>query len=104
MSLVGQYDLGNESRFQNAMEFIGILMALVTLRWLGVTHAVVDVLGDNTASLSWVTDWKFRPGSSTSAALLFVLVCHTGSLSIGDSVFRAGVDNRADGLSRGEPV
>jgi hypothetical protein len=104
VSLVGQYDLGNESRFQNAMEFIGILMALVTLRWLGVTHAVVDVLGDNTASLSWVTDWKFRPGSSTAAALLFVLVCHTGSLSIGDSVFRAGVDNRADGLSRGEPV
>lgn len=104
VSLVGEYDLGNESRFQNSMEFIGILMALVTLRWLGVTHAVVDVLGDNTASLSWVNDWKFRPGSSTAAALLFVLVCHTGSLAIGDPVFRAGVDNRADGLSRGEPV
>jgi len=104
VSLVGEYDLGNDSRYQNSMEFIGILMALVTLRWLGVTHAVADVLGDNTASLSWVNDWKFRPGSSTAAALLFVLVCHSGSLAIGDSVFRAGVDNRADGLSRGEPV
>ena len=104
VSLVGEYDLGNDSRYQNAMEFIGILMGLVTLRWMGVSHAVVDVLGDNTSSLSWIDDWKFRTGSSTSAALLFVLVCHTGMLSIGESVFRAGVDNRADGLSRGDPV
>ena len=103
-SLVGEYDQGNDSRYQNAMEFICILMGLVTSRWMGVSHAVVDVLGGNTSSLSWIDDWKFRTGSSTSAALLLVSVCHTGTLSIGESVFRAVVDNRADGLSRGDTV
>jgi len=101
VSLVGMYDLDNDPKFQNAMEFIGVLMGLVTLRWLGVSHAVINVLGDNTPSLSWIQTWKFKSGSSTSAALLFVLLCHTGSLSVGDADFRAGVDNAADGLSRG---
>ena len=50
VSLVGMFELRNDSRYQNSIEFLGIVMALVTLRWLGVTEAVVDILGDNTAS------------------------------------------------------
>ena len=101
VSLFKCYDLKNDPKYQNAMEFLGILMGLLTLRWMGIVDVVVDLLGDNTASLAWSSSLKFRSGSSTSAALLFVLLSHHGGITVGNSIFRAGVLNEADGLSRG---
>jgi hypothetical protein len=101
VSLFKCFDLKNDPKYQNAMEFLGILMGLLTLRWMGIVDVVVDLLGDNTASLAWSASLKFRSGSSTSAALLFVLLSHHGGITVGNSIFRAGVLNEADGLSRG---
>ena len=101
MSIFKCVDLKNDPKYQNAMEFLGILMGLLTLRWMGIVDVVVDLLGDNTTSLAWSASLKFRSGSSTSAALLFVLLSHHGGVTVGNSIFRAGVLNEADGLSRG---
>ena len=73
VSVCHLYDLDNDPRYQNTMEFIGIVMGFITLRWLGYHHVTVDILGDNTASLAWSNSLRFRPGSSTAAALTYIL-------------------------------
>lgn len=101
-SWCGEYSLGNESRYQNSMEFISAVMGLACLAWLGVSDAQVEVLGDNTASLCWMSSMNFRPGSSTSAAIAYMLLQKVVGLRVVSTVFRAGVLNhRADALSRG---
>ena len=101
VSVVNCFDLNHDSKYQNAMEFIAILLGLATLVKMGVSSACIDVLGDNTSSLSWSSTFRFRSGSSTSSALLFVLLSHRFQLTIGHTTYRPGKDNEADGLSRG---
>jgi hypothetical protein len=74
VSWCDEYDLQNDSRYQNSMEFISAVMGLATLGWLGHFNKRVEVLGDNTTSLSWLEAMKFRPGASTSAALAYILL------------------------------
>lgn len=96
-----EYALGNESRYQNSMEFISAVMGLACLTWLGIRDAEVEVLGDNMASLCWMSSMKFKPGSSTSAAIAYMLLQQVVGLRVVNTVFRAGVLNfRADALSR----
>jgi len=101
VSIVDCFDLKRDSKYQNAMEFIAILIGIATLVSMGISSTCIDILGDNVSSLSWSSTFRFRSGSSTSSALLFVLLSHRFHLSVGRTNFRPGVDNEADGLSRG---
>jgi len=103
VSWCDEYDLQNDSRFQNSMEFIASVMGLACLGWLGYLDRNVEILGDNKASLSWLEAMKFRPGASTSAALAFILLHKKCGYKVVSTEFRAGVLNkRADSLSRGD--
>ena len=84
------------------MEFIAIVMGLLTLASLGFRGCCVDILGDNMTSLHWSTTLKFRSGTSSAAALCFVLLGQYKELEIGSGDFRTGASNvNADSLSRG---
>ena len=99
---VDLYTLGNDPAHQNAMEFIAIVMGLLTLASLRFRGCCVDILGDNMTSLHWSTTLKFRSGTSSAAALCFVLLGHYKELEIGNGDFRTGARNvNADSLSRG---
>jgi hypothetical protein len=101
VSWCDEYELHNDSRFQNSMEFIAAVMGLACLGWLGYLDRNVEILGDNKASLSWLEAMKFRPGASTSAALAFILLHKKCGYNVVSTEFRAGVFNkRADSLSR----
>ena len=103
VSLFDGFTLGNDPAYQNAMEFISIVMGLLTLVSLGFQGCVVDILGDNTTSLHWSTTLKFRSGTSSAAALCFVLLGHYKGIEVGNGDFRTGASNvNADRLSRGE--
>ena len=85
------------------MEFIAIVMGILTLTSLGFRGCFVDVLGDNTTSLHWSTTLKFRSGTSSAAALCFVLTGHSTDIEVGMGDFRTGASNvNADRLSRGD--
>ena len=103
MSWCNEYNLGNDSLYQNSMEFISGVMGLACLGWLGIHHTHVEVLGDNMSSLTWMKSLKFRPGPSTSAAVAYMLLLKIGGVEVVKTEFRPGVENiRADGLSRGD--
>ena len=101
VSWCDEYDLQNDSRYQNSMEFISAVMGLATLGWLGHFNKRVEVLGDNTTSLSWLEAMKFRPGASTSAALAYILLHKQCGYSVVSTEFVPGENNLADPLSRG---
>ena len=52
---VDLFTLGNDPAHQNAMEFIAIVMGLLTLASLGFRGCCVDILDDNMTSLHWST-------------------------------------------------
>jgi hypothetical protein len=96
-----EYDLRNDSRYQNSMEFIAPIMGLACLAYLGLRHKRVEILGDNTTSLVWLEALRFRPGASTAAAIAYItLIKHCG-FKVVSTVHQKGTENRADPFSRG---
>ena len=93
VSIIDLFTLGNDLAYQNAMESIAIVMGLITLASLEFRNCIVDLLGDNTTSLHWSTTLKFRAGTSSAAALCFVLLGHCKGLEIGLGEFRTGASN-----------
>ena len=100
VSWCDEYDLCNDSRYQNSMEFIAPIMGLACLAYLGLRHKRVEILGDNTTSLVWLEALKFRPGASTAAAIAYItLIKHCG-YKVVSTVHKEGKLNRADPFSR----
>ena len=100
VSWCDEYDLQNDSRYQNSMEFVASVMGLACMGWLGHFDKSVEILGDNIASLAWLEAMKFRPGPSTSAAIAYILLHKQCGYNVVSTEFREGVSNRADPLSR----
>ena len=101
-SWCGEYSLNNDSKYQNSMEFIAAVMGIACLGYLRFNDVHIEVLGDNTSSLSWLSALKFKPGPSTSAAIAYMLLNKIGKMNVVNTVFRPGVKNvLADALSRG---
>ena len=65
------YDLRGDSSYQNAVEFISIVVGLCLTVSLGLGCGGMLVQGDSTTGLTWAADEKFRAGRS-SAAVLFL--------------------------------
>ena len=100
VSWCDEYDLQNDSRYQNSMEFIASIMGLACLAFLGHYRKRIEILGDNKTSLVWLEALKFRPGASTAAAIAYItLIKHCG-FKVVSTVYKEGKSNRADPLSR----
>jgi len=95
------FDLGDDSGFQNTVEFIAIVSASLLLTSLGMRGESVLVQGDNTSSLSWVKDERFRAGRSMAAAILFMQLQQCNEIPIAGTEHIAGAINPSDPLSRG---
>ena len=99
-SLCDVYDLNNDSRYQNSMEFIASIMGMACLAYLGIHNKRIEILGDNITSLVWLEALKFRPGASTAAAFAYItLIKHCG-YKVVSTEHKEGTLNRADPLSR----
>jgi hypothetical protein len=93
----------NPSAHQNLCEFTAVLAAVLVLRLEGFVDFVVEVVGDNTASLSWLRKGRANSSLARRASIgLSLLLAHTrGCISSATHV--AGVFNtQMDGLSRGK--
>ena len=95
------FDLGTDSGFQNSVEFIAIVAAVMLLTSLGFRGWSVLIQGDNTSSLSWASDEKFRAGRSLAAAILFMQLQQCNEIPIAETEHIAGEINPSDPLSRG---
>ena len=72
VSLDTPYILNGDSGFQNTMEFISIFMGLYHIKGLGFTNTAIKLVGDNTSSLHWCDQERFRGGRSNGAAIAYI--------------------------------
>jgi len=95
------FDLGTDSGFQNSVEFIAIVAAVMLLTSLGFRGWSVLIQGDNTSSLSWAAGEKSRAGRSLAAAILFMQLQQCNEIPIAEAEHIAGGIVQSDPLSRG---
>ena len=94
--------LQQDASYQNAMEFIAIVIAMSILIQLGARNSTVSVRGDNKSSLAWVLTERFKGARSQRAAVVYIALGVYSDLVVGEASHIAGTDNgKCDKLSRG---
>jgi hypothetical protein len=103
MGKILPFDLGIDSGFQNAAEFIAVVMGIGCLAAMGITDTRVRIIGDNISSLSWSVKSSFRDGPSRNAAICMAMMGTQIGIDVEDGQHIAGSSNTVcDGLSRGK--
>lgn len=97
------YQLGGDSGFQNAMEFIGTVVLLAVLVSRGYRKGGLHLQGDNTTSLSWSRLENFRGRYTQVASVVFILLSMESGLEVGETEHMPGIlmIDQSDPLSRG---
>ena len=95
------FDLGEDSGFQNSVEFLAVVVGLAILASLGYAGHSIIVKGDNTSSVAWSTTERFRPGPSRGCAVFFMAFATIADLVVDQGIHIPGERNIVcDGLSR----
>ena len=95
------YNIGSQSKYQNTVEFIGIVLGMVALSLLGVRNTSVVIRGDNKSSLKWGLTENYKSILSRRASLVLTTTILKSNILIEDQIHIAGVHNvRCDRLSR----
>ena len=99
------YDLNNDPKYQNAMEFIGANCGLALMVSLGYHKAAFVLQGDSVVALNWTKRQHFPAGACQAGAIQYIHL----STSEGIDLVVAASDqidtkhnDRSDGLSRGK--
>jgi len=101
-SISTHFAVGQDASYQNAMEFIAIVIAVSILIQLGARNSTVSVKGDNKSSLAWVLTERFKGSRSQRATVVYVALGVHFNLIVGEVTHVAGTDNDlCDRLSRG---
>ena len=104
VKVVLPYSLGDDSGFQNSVEFISVVLGVDCLGVLGISNSAIRIVGENPSSLSWSVRCSFRDGPSRSAAMCFVAIRNRLGLEVTEGDHIAGKSNiKCDGLSRDNP-
>ncbi|MEI8301616.1 MAG: hypothetical protein WCG10_08435, partial [Chlamydiota bacterium] len=95
------YDLKSQSKYQNTVEFIGVLLGMVALSLLGIRNTSVVIRGDNKSSLKWGMTENYKSVLCRRASLVLTTTVLHNNIIIEDQIHIAGVNNvRCDRLSR----
>ena len=96
------FAVGHDASYQNAMEFIAIVIATSMLIQLGARNATITVEGDNKSSLAWVLTERFKGQRSQRAAVVYIALGVQFNVVVGDVSHVSGINNGVcDKLSRG---
>jgi hypothetical protein len=93
----------NKSGHQNACELAAVLAALAVLRQLNLRDFSLEVKGDNTSSLSWLTKGGGAAGVARATVIgVHILLSHLGARVSGTFHVAGHLNTQMDGLSRGQ--
>lgn len=96
------FNLNSDSSFQNAMEFLAMIAALMTLHMSRFSECSIHCEGDNETALRWSKNENFRIGRSMAGALAFIKLGMITNNDIASCHHIPGITNvLCDKLSRG---
>jgi len=95
------YALHGDASFQNAVEFIAIVVGFAGIARAGVRKTDIAIRGDNRSSLSWALHESFRSPKARNAGIVYTFLGIEFDLRTSSADHIAGVTNVvADGWSR----
>ena len=96
------YMLNGDSSYQNSMEFIAVVCAMLLCVRVGISQVGVSLQGDNMTALSWASSERFRSTRVLGASCLFVNLLMGSGIDIVETEHIDGLSNHtSDDLSRG---
>ena len=96
------YLLNGDSSYQNSMEFIAVVCAILLCVRIGISRVGVSLQGDSETALSWAASERFRSTRVLGASCLFVNLLIGSGMDIVESHHIEGLLNTtSDKLSRG---
>jgi hypothetical protein len=96
------FDLQGQSRYQNTVEFIAVLMGLMSFARLGYRSVGIRLVGDNTSSLKWSETERFKGKLSLRATIMYTITGIDFDIDVCETEHVPGVKNVVcDQLSRG---
>ena len=99
------YLIGDDSSFQNTVEFITMVMSCASLAKAGYRGISLRLIGDNTTSLKWGRTERFKGLFSHRAAVVWVLLSIAFDFCVAEDRHVEGELNfEMDGLSRDKSV
>ena len=99
------FDLGDDSGYQNTVEFMAVVVGMAGLAAIGVQHAGVCIIGDNTTSLAWGKSELYRSYLGRRSAMCCAAISSVSDLQIVDAIHIQGKRNIVcDRLSRGDSI
>ena len=99
------YRIGDDSSYQNTVEFITMVMSCASLAKAGYRGVGLRLIGDNTTSLKWGRTERFKGTFSHRAAVVWVLLSIAFDFCVSDDLHIEGEKNtEMDGLSRDKSV
>ena len=94
-------DFGCDASFQNTAEFIGIILGLLGMLWMGIRGVAIQVRGDSTSAPTWAVKGRPKGDLATNAAMVFALICIMRDFRITKETWIFGKENwRCNTLSR----
>lgn len=97
--------LRQNSKYQNTVEFIAVVLGVACLARRGVRDAGVKLFGDSRTSLKWGLTERFRGVLGLSSAAVYILLATRYNISVVEAVHVPAGDNKLwDSLSRGSSV
>jgi hypothetical protein len=100
--LIFPFDLGQQSRYQNAAEFIAVLVGLMSLIRLGYRGCGIYLVGDNISSLKWSDTERFKGDLAVRASTMYIISGIEYNTEVVSVEHVPGTDNVVcDQLSRG---
>ena len=96
-----ELDFGCDASYQNTAEFIGIILGLLGMLWMGIRGVAIQVRGDSTSAPTWAVKGRPKGDLATNAAMVFALICIMGDFRITKETWIFGKENwRCNTLSR----
>jgi hypothetical protein len=96
------FDLHQDPKYQNTVEFIAVVTGLWILFKNNIRNCSVELVGDSISALTWGSTERFRGILNLGSVIAFILLGTRCDLWVSSSVHIAGEDNTLyDQLSRG---
>jgi hypothetical protein len=97
------YQLHGEAKYQNAMEFIAIVLSMAVLVSLGHRDISFILQSDSKSALAWSFTERYRSANCLSATLAYIQICMIAKLDVDEALHLPGeFQTSSDPLSRNE--
>ena len=96
------FHLGDDSKYQNSVEFIAVLVGMWMLKKKNIRDVNLLLEGDSITALKWGTTERFKGLLNLGSVIAFIMLGIHLNMWVSDSLHVPGVDNVIfDALSRG---